>query len=119
MISTWPALRDFAPGLNLPQVAIDYPFGNETLKAHGKTWCWWSPYADAAVIYADFDEREALIAADSATFFIHPHYQKHRLLLLRAGHIAPDWIAARLTARWRALAPKRWLAEWEARETIL
>jgi hypothetical protein len=115
MIANWPQLKALALALDLPQVTVDFPFGNESLKAHGKMWCWWSPYVAAAVFHADFDEREMLIAADPTTFFLHPHCQKHRYILVRAGQIDGDWTRARLRTRWRGLAPKRWLAEWDKR----
>jgi hypothetical protein len=115
LIRSWPELRDFALGLNLPEVTIDYPFGQESLKAFGKGWCHWSPYVDAAVFLAGFDEREMLMAADPDTFFLHPHYAKFTYVLVRAGRIDPDWAKARLIARWRRNAPKRFLKDWDAR----
>jgi hypothetical protein len=114
LIADWPALKTFALSLNLPQVTIDYPWGNEALKAHGKMWCWWSPYADAAVFKCGRDEREMLLAADPETFRLHPHYAPHALILVRAGHIHPDWARARLIQQWRDAAPKRWLRDWDA-----
>lgn len=114
MIATWPELRAFALGLNLPEVTLATPWGHEALKAHGKLWCYWSPYADAAVFKADKSERDMLMQADPATFFLHPHYAPHNLILVRAGHIARDWAHARLIRHWREAAPKRWLKDWDA-----
>jgi hypothetical protein len=114
MISDWPALRAFALSLNLPQITVAHPWGNEALKAHGKMWCWWSPYADAAVFKAEKDEREMLLMADPDTFTLHPHYAPHNLILVRAGHIDEGWARARLEQQWRDAAPKRWLKSWDA-----
>ena len=114
MIRTWPALKVLALSLNLPEVTTDMPWGNECLKAHGKMWCWWSPYVDAAVFKASRDEREMLLAADPETFTLHPHYAPHSLILVRAGRIDDDWAKARLTQQWREGAPKRWLKAWDA-----
>ncbi|MGB4829080.1 MAG: MmcQ/YjbR family DNA-binding protein [Paracoccaceae bacterium] len=113
MIADWPSLRTFALSLNLPQVTLAHPWGNEALKAHGKMWCWWSPYIDAAVFRADKDEREMLLQADPDTFTLHPHYQAHPLILVRAGRIDPAWARPRLIRDWRAAAPKRWLMDWD------
>lgn len=115
-ISTWEELRAFALSLNLPEVTDATSWGNPVLKAHGKLWCWWSPYEDAAVFKTDFEEREMLVAADPETFLIHPHYAKHRLVLVRAGRIDPDWAGARLTQQWRDAAPKRFLKAWDAEQ---
>jgi hypothetical protein len=117
MISDWLSLKSFALSLNLPMVTLDHPWGNECLKAHGKMWCWWSPYEDAAVFRASQDEREMLMQADPETFFLHPHYLNHDLMLVRAGHIDPSWARPRLIRDWRAAAPKRWLKQWDAEQT--
>lgn len=115
MIADWPALKSFALSLNLPQVTLAHPWGNECLKAHGKMWCWWSPYVDAAVFRASQEEREMLRAADPDTFTLHPHYAPHSLILVRAGRIDPAWARPRLIRDWRDAAPKRWLKEWDLR----
>ncbi|WP_225029474.1 MmcQ/YjbR family DNA-binding protein [Xinfangfangia pollutisoli] len=117
MIADWPGLKAVALALDLPQVTLATPWGHEALKAHGRMWCWWSPYADAAVFRADPDEREMLMAADPETFFLHPHYAPHALVLVRAGRIDPGWARARLVRDWRAAAPKRWLKDWDQAQT--
>lgn len=114
MLRNWQDLKAFALSLDLPCVTLEHPWGNEALKAHGKMWCWWSPYADAGVFRAERDEREMLIEADPDTFFVHPHYAKHPYVLVRAGRIDPDWARHRLIRDWRGAAPKRWLKAWDA-----
>ena len=91
MIKDWPGLKGFALALDLPEVTLATPWGQEALKAFGKLWCHWSYYEDAAVFKADRDEREMLMEADPETFFLHPHYAPHKLVLVRAGRIDPDW----------------------------
>jgi len=117
LISDWPALKAFALGLGLPRITVEHPWGNEALKAHRKMWCWWSPLVDAAVFRAAAEEREMLMQADPATFFLHPHYARSALVLVRAGHIDPGWARPRLIRDWRAAAPKRWLRDWDAAQT--
>ncbi|MBK8439554.1 MAG: MmcQ/YjbR family DNA-binding protein [Rhodobacter sp.] len=114
MIPDWPALKSFALSLDLPQVTLAHPWGNEALKAHGRMWCWWSPYVDAAVFRADKQERGMLLEADPQTFTLHAHYAAHNLILVRAGHIDPDWARSRLIQDWLTAAPKRWLKDWDA-----
>ncbi len=114
MISDWPALKALALSLNLPEVTEAFPWGNPCLKAHGKMWCWWSPYMDAAVFKMGREEREMMIAASPDTFLLHPHYAPHNLVLVRAGRIDEDWARARLLRQWREAAPKRWLKNWDA-----
>ena len=114
MIATYDELRALALSLNLPQVTEATPWGHPCLKAHGKMWCWWSPYEDAAVSKMDRDARDMMIAADPDTFFLHPHYTAHALVLVRAGRIDPTWARARLLRQWREASPKRWLKTWDA-----
>lgn len=114
MIADYAGLRALALGLNLPHTGDGLAWGQPCLRAHGKSWAWWSPYLDAAVFHAPAEESEMLRAADPDTFTTHPHYANHPYVLVRAGRIDPGWAAARLTARWRALAPKRWLRDWDA-----
>jgi len=114
MLHTYAELRALAVSLNLPRTEDGTAWGQPCLRAHGKMWVWWSPYVDAAVFHCDRDTREMLLDADPDTFALHPHYVPHPLILVRAGRIEPGWAAARLINRWRALAPKRWLKDWDA-----
>lgn len=111
-ITTWRQLRDMALLLNLPEVTVDNLHGQESLKAFGKLWCHWSPYADGGVFKASRDEREMLMAADPGTFFMHPHFANYDYILAR--NIDPAWARARLIARWRDNAPKRFLRAYDA-----
>ena len=115
-IDNWDTLRTFALTLELPKVEDSISWGNPGLKAHGKLWCWWSPYIDAAVFKGSIDEREMLHEADPDTFVLHDHYAKHGLILVAGGRIERDWAEARLRRTWREMAPKRWLKAWEAEQ---
>ena len=116
MIHTWPELREFALSLNLPKVEDAVSWGNPNLKAHGKLLCWWSSYVDAAIFKGSIEEREMLMQADPETFVLHDHYANTGLILVAGGRIARDWAEARLRRTWAEMAPKRWLADYEAEE---
>ena len=91
MIQDWSQLKALAFGLNLPEVTIAHPWGHEVLKAHGRMWCYWAALADGAPFKASPEEREMLLAADPDTFFLHPHYTPHGLILDRGvGDAAVD-----------------------------
>ena len=111
---TWPRLRDIALSLGLPHVVEGTSWGQPNLKAHGKLWTWWSPGEDAAVFKMSREEREFLCEVDPETFFVTPHYAPHGLVLVRPDRLDPDWAKARLSATWRAMAPKRVLKAWDA-----
>jgi hypothetical protein len=91
LISTWPQLKSLALGLNLPEVTLAHPWGHEVLKAHGRMWCYWAALTDGAPFKVSPEEREMLLEADPETFFLHPHYTPHGLILVRAGRLDPGW----------------------------
>ena len=115
-IANWDELRSVALSLDLPKVEDSMSWGNPGLEAQGKLWCWWSPYIDAAVFKGSIEEREMLHEADPETFVLHDHYAKHGLILVAGGRIDPGWAEARLRHTWEDMAPKRWLAKWQAGE---
>lgn len=117
MIKTWPELKSLALGLDLPKTELTTSWGNEVLKAHGKLWTWWSPYLDAALFRCSKEEREMLRSSDPETFPFHKHYESHNQILVAAGRIDPDWAKARLIAHWRDIAPKRFLKDWDLKQT--
>jgi hypothetical protein len=112
-IATWPDLHAFALSLNLSKVEDAVSWGNPNLKAHGKMWCWWSPYIDAAIFKGTTEESELLRDADPDMFLHHDHYANYGCILVAAGRIDRDWAEARLLRTWRAAAPKRWLARYD------
>lgn len=113
-LSAWPELRALGLSLALPGVTEAMAWDTPCLKAHGKMWTWWSPKIDAAVFKGPKELREALMAADPASFVLHPHYAAHDLILVAAGRIDPGWARARLLDSWQAMAPKRVLKAWQA-----
>jgi hypothetical protein len=96
MIGSWSELRALALSLDMPRVTEGTSWGNPVLKAHGKLWCWWSPYIDAALFKCPPEECETLRQADPDTLPFHPHYENHSLILVAAGRIDPGWARARL-----------------------
>lgn len=112
--STWESLRKLALGLDLPGVEETTSWGQPTLKAHGKLWVWWSPHEDAPVFKVPIAQREVLVEADPARFFVTPHYRGHPLVLVRPERLDVAWAKANLLRTWRAQAPRRVLAAFDA-----
>lgn len=107
-------LRALARGLNLLHSADGLARGRPCRCTHGKFWTWRSPHLDAALLHAPVEAAEARRAAGPATFLAHPHDADHPCVLVRAGRIDPGRAAARLAARWPALAPKHRLRDGDA-----
>jgi hypothetical protein len=62
------------------------------------------------------EEKQALIAADPDKFFTEPHYNGYPAVLVRLDAIDEDELAELLTDAWRCAAPRRLLAEFDAKD---
>lgn len=111
--ATWPVFKALALSLKLPHVVETTSWGQPTLKAHGKLWCWWSPQCDAPVFKVPFEEREHLLATEPELFFVHPHYLNHPLVLMRPEKFDARWAKTNLLRVWREMAPKRVLKAYD------
>ena len=110
----WDRIKRMALRLGLPGVEETTSLGQPTLKAHGKLWVWWSPHEDAPVFKVPVEERDMLVEADPERFFVTPHYKGHPLVLVRPEKLDLEWAKVNLIRVWRAQAPKRVLAAYDA-----
>ena len=65
---------------------------------------------DTLVVLIGFDQRDAMIADDPATYYLKPHYENYPSVLVRLSQIKRDALKDLLQAAWRfvdASAPKR------------
>ena len=60
------------------------------------------------------DERDMLIEADPRVFHTTPHYEGYSSVLARLGPLAPAQLSPFLLRRWRAIAPRRYVAGFDA-----
>jgi hypothetical protein len=65
---------------------------------------------------ADEEEKLALIASDPEKFFTEPHYNNFPAVLVRLDAIDGDELAELLTDAWRNAAPRRLVAEFDAKD---
>jgi hypothetical protein len=68
-----------------------------------------------AVRVADEEEKQVLIASDPEKFFTDPHYNCYPAVLIRLAAIENDELAELVTDAWRIRAPRRLLAELDAK----
>jgi len=65
---------------------------------------------DTLVVLIGFDQRDAMIADDPATYYLKPHYENYPSVLVRLSQIKRDALKDLLQAAWRfadASAAKR------------
>ena len=71
---------------------------------------------DGSVVLMDvsFDEREMLMEAEPKTFHFTAHYKDYPAVLARVSGLEPQQLRGFIERRWRKVAPKRWLKEYDA-----
>jgi hypothetical protein len=70
--------------------------------------------ASLVLLEVSFDEREMLMEAEPQTFHFTPHYKDYPSVLARIATLHPGSLKAFLDRRFRKIAPKKLLKEWEA-----
>lgn len=93
--------------LSFPATEPGTTHGWPSYKAAGKFLTRLRAEDDSVVVYVDGpDHRDMLMEAEPETFHITDHYRGHPIVLARLSSVDPDWLRARMEARWRKLVPK-------------
>ena len=72
---------------------------------------------EALVVWVEsVEDRDALLAADPATFFTTPHYDGTPIVLVRLDVVDEEEAAELVTESWRLRAPSSLVREWEAQQ---
>ena len=66
------------------------------------------------LLEVSFDEREMLIEAEPRTFHFTAHYKDYPSVLARRESLDPGSFRVFLERRWRRIAPKKLVKEWDA-----
>jgi hypothetical protein len=101
--------------LSFPGAEEGTSYGQPAFKVNGKIFTRLRA-EDASVVLHEigFDEREMLIEAEPATFHFTAHYKDYACVLARIATLHPGSLRAFLERRWRRIAPKRLVKQWEA-----
>ncbi len=75
--------------------------------------------ASLVLLEVSFDEREMLIEAEPATFHFTAHYKDYPSVLARLESLHPGSFRAFLERRWRKIAPKKAVREYDAGRELL
>ncbi len=70
--------------------------------------------ASLVIMEVSFDEREMLIEAEPGTFHFTAHYKDYPAVLARIATLHPGSLKAFLQRRWRKVAPKKLVKEYDA-----
>lgn len=101
--------------LGFPGAEEGVSYGRPAFKVNGKFFTRLRREDDSVVLMdVGFDEREMLMEAEPATFHFTAHYKDYPSVLARIGSLHPGSFRAFLERRFRKIAPKKLLKEWEA-----
>ena len=83
-----------AIGRALPDVEVTSAWGQPALKVFGKMFVCMASHKSAEpnslVVMMAFDDRDALVEDDPATYYVKPHYLDYPCVLVRLGQIHLD-----------------------------
>jgi hypothetical protein len=103
-----------AIGLALPDVEAGTAYGSPALKVRGKMFACIAVHKSAEpgtlVLRLDFDQRDELVAADPAVYYLTDHYRPYPAVLVRLARVPPDALEDLVRAAYRfeaARAPRR------------
>jgi hypothetical protein len=63
------------------------------------------------IVRIDFEQREQLLESDPESFFVTPHYQGYRGVIVRVSTVDQKQLRSLLESGWRLVAPKRLVRE--------
>jgi hypothetical protein len=110
---TWDEVRLIA--LSFPMVEESTSYGTPAFKVKGKFLTRLRPEDDSLVLVdVPCDEREMLMEAEPAVFHITPHYKDYPSVLARLDRVHPGSLRNFLERRWRNVAPKRVVKDYDA-----
>ena len=110
---TWDEVLAIA--LAFPGVEEGTSYGTPALKANGKFLTRLRAEDDSVVLVGvTFDEREMLMEAEPQTFHLTAHYKDYPCVLARIESLHPGSFRSFLERRWRKIAPKKLVKEWDA-----
>src|SRR5436190_8487924 len=90
-------------------------YGRPSYKVNGKFFTRLRREDDSLVLLeVSFDEREMLMEAEPQTFHFTAHYKDYPSVLARRESLHPGSFRQFLERRWRRIAPKKLVKEWEA-----
>jgi hypothetical protein len=102
--------------MSFPGAARSTSYGRPSYRIGKAFFTWVRPEVKSLVVrLGSIDERDSLIDSDADVFHITDHYRDYPTVLVRLDQATPALVRAMLERRFRAVATKKLLAEWEAR----
>jgi hypothetical protein len=97
---TFKTVRKIALSLENAEESTSY--GTPAFKVRGVLFLRLKEDGESLVVRADFEQRDALIAEDPATYYITDHYLKYEWVLVRLGRVDPAAMRDLIRMAWRS-----------------
>jgi hypothetical protein len=98
-----------------PMTEKGVSYGRPSYKVNGKFFTRLRREDESMVLMeVGFDEREMLMEAEPGTFHFTAHYKDYPAVLARIATLHPGSLKAFLERRWRKVAPKKLVKEYDA-----
>ncbi len=99
----------------LPAVEESTSYGTPAIKVRGALMARLRTDAEGGlVVMCGAEEKAALLASGDPAFFTTPHYDGHGSVIVDLARVEPQQLGELLEDAWRAKAPKRLVAEFDA-----
>jgi hypothetical protein len=97
---TFETVRKIALSLENTEEGTSY--GTAAFKVRGALYLRLKEDGESLVVRADFEQRDALIAEDPATYYITDHYLKYEWVLVRLARVHPAAMRDLVRMAWRS-----------------
>ena len=98
----------------LPGASERETWGHPTFRVRDRLFATMSAEGDAATVKAGLDEQAALVTRDPATFSVPAYVGRHGWVAIRLAGADPAELRELMVEAWRATAPKRLVAAYDA-----
>lgn len=101
--------------MSFPGAEEGMSYGSPSYKVNGKFFTRLRREDQSVVIVGvSMDERDMLMEAEPGTFHITPHYKDYPSVLARIETLHPGSFHNFLERKWRTIAPKKVVKDWDA-----
>lgn len=103
--------------LKFPGTEESTSYGTPSIKVKGKILSRLRTEAEGALaLHCDLIDREMLLQADPAVFFITDHYRNYPMVLIRLDKIRRDALPDLIERAWRMRAPAKLVKEFDGKK---
>ena len=100
--------------LALPEVREGFSYGTPSFHVKSKFLARLKEDGDTLALRIAFEDRERLLAEDPEVFYLTDHYANYPAILVRLSRVTRKDLRAVLELGWRAVAPRKLVAERDA-----